>query len=264
MGTHASVDIPNCDDEKVFKAVFNRFHQIIERFSPFKPNSELCRFQRGELTEDKLSDEMKMIIQECKKAEKMTDGYFSAYFDGRFNPTGYVKGWAIAEAGNVIEKFDYKTYCISVGGDILARSNSDKVWRIGIQDPTDKSKMLDLSSILGKSSKLAPHQNLNAAVGNRIAEYQVFGAGLSISNGAVATSGSYERGGHVINPKTKKPNNELLSMTVVGPDIVIADVLATAGFAMGKKGTGFISKQKDYDGMAVKAAEPRYVKTSKS
>jgi thiamine biosynthesis lipoprotein len=217
MGTHASVEIPNCEDDKVFEAVFARFHEIIQRLSPFKPDSELCQFQRGGLSEDQVSDEMKKIMKACKEAEKLTDGYFSAYFEDKFNPTGYVKGWAIAEAGKVIEKHDYKTYCISVGGDILARSNTGKVWKIGVQDPSDKTKILDK---------------------------------LSISNGAVATSGSYERGGHIINPKTKKPNNELTSITVVGPDIIMADVLSTAGFAMGKKGIDFVNHQNGYKAIA--------------
>lgn len=217
MGTHASVDVPECKKEKVFKATFDRFHEIIERFSPFKPDSELCRFQRGELSEKQLSSEMKKIKKACEEAEKITSGYFSAYFAGKFNPTGYVKGWAIAEAGRVIERHGYRTYCIGVGGDILARSDSDKVWKIGVQDPTDKQKILDK---------------------------------LSISNGTVATSGSYERGGHVINPKTKEPNNELLSMTVIGPDIIWADVFATAAFAMGKKGESFVNRQEDYKAIA--------------
>ena len=92
----------------------------------------------------------------------------------------------------------------------------------------------------------APHQNLSGAVGNRIAEHQVFGAGLSIFNGAVATSGNYERGQHIINPKTGQPANELLSVTVAGPDIITADVLATAIFAANKKARSFTKNYPDY------------------
>jgi thiamine biosynthesis lipoprotein len=218
MGLPITVDIPNCDSTSVFHEVFTRFHKIDERYSTYKNASEVSRFARGELKEDDLSDELKFVIEECRKAEDWTGGYFSAWAAGVFDPSGYVKGWAIAEAGKIIEKSGYKTYCVSAGGDIKAASDSGKIWRIGIQDPRDKSKILNM---------------------------------LSISNGAVCTSGNYERGAHIINPKTKEPANELLSVTITGPDIIKADILATASFAMGRKAAGFMKSQKDFQALIV-------------
>jgi thiamine biosynthesis lipoprotein len=205
-------------DESVVKAAFTRLREIDNKFSPHKKNSELSRYNRGELSEQTLSSEMKYILHACRRAEERTDGYFSAWYAEECDPSGYVKGWAIAEAGKVIEEGGHKTYCIYVGGDILARSDGKKVWKIGVQDPRDKSKILNK---------------------------------LSILDGAVATSGNYERGKHIVNPKTGKPANKLLSITVVGPDIIMADVLATAAFAMGKKGLDFIKKQKGYKAIAI-------------
>ena len=213
-----SMDIPKAKDDEVFAAAFKRLSAIDERLSAYKPNSELCRFQRGEIPAADLSAEMQQVIKACAAAEKLTNGYFSAYFSDKFNPTGYVKGWAIAEAGKVIEKLGFTTYCIGAGGDILARSSGDKTWSIGIQDPTNPQKILNM---------------------------------LSITNGAVATSGNYERGAHIINPKTKKPADELLSLTVIGPDIIKADILATAAFAMGKTGADFVNSQSGYQALAV-------------
>jgi len=233
-----TIDIPDGDD-KVFNWAFARLRQIDNKFSTYKPDSEVSKYIKDEINEADLSKELKNIIRACRAAQKKTDGYFSAWAGGAFDPSGYVKGWAISEAGEIIEKQGYKTYCIGAGGDILAASDSDKVWNIGIQDPIDPKKLLNLNA-------LAPHQNLSGAVGNRIAEPQVFGAGLSISNGAVATSGNYERGKHIINPKTKQPADELLSVTISGPDIIWADVLATAVFAMGRQGREFIKTQPDY------------------
>jgi thiamine biosynthesis lipoprotein len=200
MGMPITVDIPDCSVSGVFYSVFKRLREIDERYSTYKTGSELSRFQRGELEERDLSAEFKKIIKRCQKFEKLTDGYFSAYFSGKFDPTGYVKGWAVAEAGNVIEKAGYKTYCIGAGGDILARSNTDKTWSIGIRDPKDKFKIID---------------------------------NVAAKNVAVATSGSYERGQHIINPKTGKFSSKLLSVSVIGQDIITADVLATAVFAKG-------------------------------
>jgi thiamine biosynthesis lipoprotein len=216
MGMPISVDIPTCDDGMVFESIFNRFKDIDQRFSAYKSGSELSKYQRAELELKELSPEFREVINACKAAEKLTDGYFSAYFSGNYDPTGYVKGWSIAEAGRVVEKKGYKTYCIGVGGDILARSNSDRVWNVGIQDPKDKTKILSR---------------------------------LSIKSGSVATSGNYERGSHIINPKTGKPAGKFLSVSVTGPDIITADILATAIFAAGS--LGLIQKHKDYKVFAV-------------
>jgi thiamine biosynthesis lipoprotein len=216
MGMPISVDIPMCDDSKVFESVFNRFKDIDQRFSAYKSGSELSKYQRAELEVKELSPEFREVINACKAVEKLTDGYFSAYFSGNYDPTGYVKGWSIAEAGRVVEKKGYKTYCIGAGGDILARSDSDKIWNIGIQDPKDKTKILNK---------------------------------LSIKSGAVATSGNYERGSHIINPKTGKPAGKFLSVSVIGPDIITADILATAIFAAGS--LDLIQKHKDYKVSAV-------------
>jgi FAD:protein FMN transferase len=213
MGMPITVDIPSCGEEDVFEAVFRVFHRIDARFSTYKPDSEVSRFIRKQLSEAELSPQLEKIIKECRRAAKQTDGYFSAWAAGAFDPSGYVKGWAIAEAGKTIETLGFKTYCISAGGDILARSDSDKVWNIGIQDPTNPKKIIKK---------------------------------LGISNGAVATSGNYERGSHIINPKTGKPADDLLSVTITGPDILKADILATACFAMGPKAAAFMKTEPDY------------------
>jgi thiamine biosynthesis lipoprotein len=218
MGTAVSIDVQNLKNVSVIEAAFSRLREIDKKFSPYKKNSELSKYNRGELNKQTLSSEMKFILHACRRAEETTDGYFSAWYGDKVDPSGYVKGWAIAEAGKVIEEQGYKTYCIYAGGDILARSDGTKTWNIGVQHPRNKQKILNK---------------------------------LSISNGAVVTSGNYERGKHIINPKTKKPADELLSITVIGPDIVMADVLATAAFAMGQKGIEFIKKQRGYEALAV-------------
>jgi thiamine biosynthesis lipoprotein len=218
MGTIATIDVPGLKDGRVIAAAFKRLREIDSRFSPYKNDSELSRYNRGELNEKALSQEMKHVLHACRRWEERTDGYFSAWYAGDCDPSGYVKGWAISEAGKVIEEQSYKTFCVYVGGDILARSAGDKTWAIGVQDPKDNTKKLNK---------------------------------LSISNGAVASSGSYERGQHIIDPKTGKPADDLLSITVMGPDIVAADVLATAGFAMGEEGERFVSSQKGYRALTI-------------
>jgi thiamine biosynthesis lipoprotein len=218
MGMPITVDIADCRRREVLDKVFDRFRQIDAGFSTYKPESEVSRYRNGEIAESELSAELKGVIAACKKAESRTEGYFSAWAAGTFDPSGYVKGWAIAEAGEIIEGHGYRTYCINAAGDILARSAGARKWEIGIQDPAEPSKILNK---------------------------------LSISNEAVATSGSYERGQHIYNPKTGKPAGELLSVSVRGPDIIWADVLATALFAMGGKAESFIKTQPGYGALLV-------------
>jgi FAD:protein FMN transferase len=217
MGTGVSVDIPEAD-ETIFKDVFERLKNIDTQFSPYSKTSELQRFQRGEISNSELSSEMRQIIKACAKAEKDTNGYFSAGYSELFNPTGYIKGWAIAEAGKIITSAGYKSFCIGIGGDILAGSDGDKVWKVGIQNPKSKKYLTS----------------------------QVF-----LKDGAVATSGNYERGRHIINPKTGELADELLSFSVVGPDIIVADVLATAGFAAGENWQKVMSRHSAYQALAI-------------
>ena len=220
MGMPITLDIPDCDKPAVFNAVFDKLQKIDRKLSTYKPGSEVSRFRRGELDEKDLSPDLKQVIQACKKAQKATNGYFSAWAGEKFDPLGYVKGWAIDQAGKEVERQGYKTYCVSAGGDILAASNTDKVWNIGIQDPSDKTKILNK---------------------------------LSISNGAVCTSGNYERGKHIINPKSGQPADYWACVTVVGPDIITADILATACFAMGGRAVDFMASQDAFELLAVKA-----------
>ena len=215
MGTGVSIDIPGADDQ-LFQKVFERLSEIDERFSTYKDNSEVSRFIRGEKN---LSRELKKVIKACKDAELATEGYFSAWASGKFDPSGYVKGWAISEGSKIIKKAGHQTFCIGIGGDILAASGSDKIWRVGIQDPRDKTSII---------------------------------ATIAAKNIAVATSGTSARGLHIISPKTSQPADSILSITVVGPDIIDADVLATAAFAQGEFGLNFIGGQaKGYEALMV-------------
>ena len=59
---------------------------------------------------------------------------------------------------------------------------------------------------------------------------------LEVSDRAVATSGDYERGAHVTDPRTGRAPTGLRSVTVVGPRLAFTDAYATAVFAMGLEG----------------------------
>ena len=69
--------------------------------------------------------------------------------------------------------------------------------------------------------------------------------------GAVATSGTYERGPHVINPFSGQPATELIAVTVVGPELISADAYATAAFAMGAAAPAWLESLVGYESLVI-------------
>ena len=75
---------------------------------------------------------------------------------------------------------------------------------------------------------------------------------LLVSDDAVATSGRYERGDHVVDPRTGRPALGLASVTVVGPDLAIADAYATAAVVLGPGvGMRWLATRVGYEAMGI-------------
>ncbi len=94
---------------------------------------------------------MKGVLRLSEEARRATDGYFDVRFDGRFDPSGLVKGWAIRKAALLLDDDGFRSFCIEAGGDIEVRgANEDgKPWLVGIGSPFDMSlvvRTLHLSS----------------------------------------------------------------------------------------------------------------------
>jgi len=221
MGMPISIDIPGTKSQRIFDELFALCEDTDNRFSPYKNTSELQKLWRGQIKERDVSDDMKHIIAECERYEQLTDRYFSARFAGTFNPTGYVKAWAIERMTNYLAEKQIKTYLINAGGDIVAHSDAGHNWNIAIANPLDTNQPI---------------------------------ATLKVDNIAVATSGLYERGAHIYDPHTKQPVDDFASVTIFGPDITTADVFATAVFAMGDKAGNFIAKQRNYQAIIIDKA----------
>ena len=222
MGIPVSIDIPEAVESSIIEDAFERLRQIDAKFSTYKPASELSKYQRGELHASGLSKEMREVQGACDKYKSLTDGYFSATFSGPFDPTGYVKGWAIHEAGKLLRAAGVSSYLINAAGDIEATSDGVKTWNIALQNPFSQQKTLGI---------------------------------ISLTNGAVATSGTYERGQHIINPLQQQPATSLVSATVYGADIITADVFATACIAMGaERALDFMSTQEGYEALLIDPA----------
>lgn len=228
MSMPVTIDIPGASTIDI-DAIFDRLIEIDNCYSGYKSSSDLSKLWSGELPMTKQSAEFQEIAKECQRYEDLTSGYFSANFSGKYDPTGYVKGWAVADAAKLAEARGFSTYCIDLSGDMMMRSSTEHVWKIGITDPFDTHSMV---------------------------------GALAIRDGAVATSGNYYRGNHIINPKDPSKKSDLVSVTVVGPDIVECDILATALFAMGlKKASEFLKKLSGYEALFI-TENNKYINTS--
>lgn len=186
---------------------FRWLHGVDATFSTYDPDSEVSRLNRGELALEHASVAVRRVLSRCESIKRETDGYFdiAATAGDGVDPSGYVKGWAVQMAGEVLRRGGVESWFVNAGGDVRVEGGPDgeDCWRVGVQHPTER---------LGV-----------AAV-------------LSLDGGAVATSGAYERGAHVLDPHTGAPPSGVLSVTIVGPDLGVADAYATAAFAMGAGG----------------------------
>ncbi|MEA2632270.1 MAG: FAD:protein transferase [Chloroflexota bacterium] len=223
MGTTVSVDIqPPLVPSGVVDALFEELHGIDARFSTYKPDSEISRLMRGELAEEDASLDVRHVLAACDHLAIATGGAFDVRHhrpDGRLDPSGYVKGWAVEEAAWRLDSAGARNYWINAGGDIVARGQAEpgRSWRVGIRHPDQADRV--------------------AAV-------------LAVSDQAVATSGTYERGEHIIDPRSGRPATGLRSVTVVGPGLAFTDAYATAVYAMGLDGLGWLA---DHEGEAYAA-----------
>ena len=225
MGTTVSVAVhPPLVSADVIDRFFEQLRVVDARFSPYRHDSEVSRLARGDIAEADASPDLRHVLAACDHLALVTDGAFDARRyrpDGRPDPSGYVKGWAIEEAAWSLDSAGARNYWVNAGGDIVARGQAapGQPWRVGIRHP-DRS--------------------------DRVA------AVLAVSDRAVATSGSYERGDHIRDPRAggAAPMG-LRSVTVVGPALAFTDAYATALFVMGLDGLRWLASRPDYEALAI-------------
>lgn len=221
MGMPVNVTIvdPQAKEEDI-DHVFDYFRDIDRRFSTYKKDSEIERINRGEVKEKDFSPEMKKILALCEQTRRETNGYFDIHLHGKIDPSGIVKGYAIHEAIKQLAEKRYRNFFVEIAGDIETSGNNEKgeKWRVGIRNPFMENEIVKI---------------------------------VSLSDEGIATSGTYRRGNHIHNPISGSPANDIASMTVIASDAYNADRFATAAFAMGEKGIGFIESLKGYEGYMI-------------
>jgi len=221
MGTVATVEVRATPGaEALVAATFAWLHEVDHRFSTYRRDSEVNRLDRRELSPDECSDMLREVLADCADLWQATDGYFDVYATGRLDPSGYVKGWSVQVASERLTAAGMVDHLVDAGGDVQTRGHPapGRLWEIGIRHPWDPTALCGV----------------------------VRGTDL-----AVATSGTYERGLHVVDPHTGRPAGALRSVTVVGQSLAVADAYATAAVAMGPAGLRWLAARPDHECLVV-------------
>ena len=192
-------------------------------FSTWQPRSPVSRLRSGEITAAQAPAEVAEVLERCAAARELSGGWFDPWaMPGGVDPTGYVKGWA---AQNALAAFSAPCIVgamVNAAGDIASSGApaAREPFRIGIADPAAPRRLAEIVELTGLSR-------------------------------AIATSGRYERGDHLIDPHSGHPVARVASASVTGPDLGLADALATAVAVAGEPGLAFIEPIEGYEALVI-------------
>ncbi|MGW0291319.1 FAD:protein FMN transferase [Streptomyces tuirus] len=217
MGFPVSVRI---DDEDFPGApvdgLFAWLREVDARFSPFRPDSEVSRLDRGEVRVP--SAGLREVLDLCEEFRIATGGAFDVRLPGRrLDPCAVVKGWSVQKGADLLVAAGATRFCLNAGGDVITAGGP---WRVGVRHPEHAGRLCTV---------------------------------LDVTDRAVATSARYERGDHILDGRTGRPATGLLGLTVVAPTLTEADAVATAAFALGPEGVAWAAARENCEVFAVDA-----------
>jgi thiamine biosynthesis lipoprotein len=209
------------DIESAFQSVTKFLHQVDDWFSTYRIDTPISALRMGFAELVQMPTVVQEVLAQCEQVKELTGGAFDPWaVKGGVDPSGYVKGWAADVAADMLVAQGYMNVSVNAAGDISCRGyqSPEQPWVIGIRHPDDDQ----------------------AVVGS-----------VAVLNAAIATSGEYERGKHIINPWTKTREMALKSATVIGPDGGLADALATALLVSGTSGIQWFTQLPDWSGVLI-------------
>jgi thiamine biosynthesis lipoprotein len=223
MGMPITVEISDSfANKKNLDQVFSYFDYVEKKFSVYRDDSEISLINKNKINAADCSFDMKEVLELCEETKQATNGYFDIKTpNGKYDTSGLVKGWSIYNAAQILKKEGFYNFYIEAGGDIQAygKNSNGQYWRAGIRNPFREEEIV--KAVLVKDM-------------------------------GIATSGTYVRGQHIYNPyKNNLPITEIVSLTIIGPNVYEADRFATAAFAMGREGINFVEKIKFLEGYMI-------------
>lgn len=185
-------------------------------FSTYKESSFVSRLRRGEIEIGQCPQDVQEVWGACQNAKYLTDGAFDPWaVSGGFDPSGYVKGWAADKVADILLQAGCAHIQVNAAGDVTLRggnlldSGEVELWKVGVVNPDNRKEVLRI---------------------------------FEIYDGAIATSGTYERSAHITDPHTGTIAIGARSATVIGPDGGLTDAMATALMVTGDEGIKFFGQ----------------------
>lgn len=179
-----------------------------EDFSTYIDSSWVSRLRRGKVAIEDCPASVQEVWQLCGRAKYLSDGAFDPWaVVGGFDPSGLVKGWAADICADMLVAAGAQHVQVNAAGDLSLRGgwfdpidSQVKPWKIGVVNPDNRQEVLKI---------------------------------FEITDGAIATSGTYERGAHITDPYTGMIAIGAKSATIVGAAGWLCDALATAVMVSG-------------------------------
>lgn len=229
MGTAMSIHVLSRDDSprestaRAIESCFAELRDLDRVFSTYRDGSDIMRLARGEIVLGDADLRVAEVEAASRAAAIATGGLFSAMWRGWFDPTGIVKGWAVESAArrHLASLVEHEIAVgINAGGDLqlFTAPDADWRWNIAVADPHRPGEAI---------------------------------ATLEVADGAVATSGSAERGHHIIDPRTGEAARGTASATVVADGLAQADLWATAAVVAGFEDRSWIPRSGTRTGIVI-------------
>jgi thiamine biosynthesis lipoprotein len=285
MGTSYSITLSG----KVKRSLFNKLSRRIEKelaeinrqMSTWDPESEISRFNHATNTEPfQCSEGFASVVARSLELSKSTNGAFDPTLQPMLNLWGFgseggerqvpsdteienikpatgwqkittdgssylqksdpavslalgaiAKGYGVDALAKILDEAGCENWFVEIGGEVIVKGINPKgtPWRIGIQYPTTNPMSSRLQGI------------------------------VNLSGDAAATSGDYhnylEEDGeiysHILDPRSGRAVlSDTASVTVVAPNCMDADGMATALFVMGaEEGLDWVEQQPDIEAM---------------
>jgi len=195
-------------------------HRADKVFSTWKAASPLSQLRRGEISLGEAPLVVTDVLEACRYAREISGGFFNPWaLPGGLDPSGYVKGWATGRALDALRDADFDGAMLNAAGDIatFGAPSSHQVFRVGIVRPDAPLEL----------------------------------AGVVEVSGALATSGNYESQERLVNPRTGRRETAVASASVTGPDLGLADALATALCVGGREVLDLIGHLEAYEAFTI-------------
>ena len=189
--------------------------EVDNAFSTYKESSFISRLRRGEIEIGQCPADVQEVWDACQNAKYLSEGAFDHWaVEGGFDPSGYVKGWAADRVALILKHAGCEHIQVNAAGDLTLRggnlldSGEVEPWKIGVVNPDKKQEVVRI---------------------------------FEIYDGAIATSGTYERGAHITDPHRGVIAIGARSATVIGVDGGLTDAMATALMVTGEDGAQFFA-----------------------